>query len=190
MKSISRIIVLLLCLQALLVLFSWIGNAYGMRLHSPLSASGIRWAFSKLIPEISAPYLVWLLLLAAAYGVMRNAGFDFHPTTYRHRLAWRTAFALALLFAVSIIFLAFVPHAVLLNVVGRLYPSPFLSSIVPYSSVFIICVSMLYGSIVGKYHHFSDIISSLCKGISCFAPIIILYLISAALICSIAYVLP
>ena len=120
---------------------------------------------------------------------MRNAGFDFHPTTYRHRLAWRSAIALAIFFVISIICLAFVPHAVLLNIVGRLYPSPFLSSIVPYIAIFVICVSMVYGSIVGRYHHFTDIMSSLCKGISCFAPVIILYLIAATFVCSIIYVL-
>ncbi|MDO5447147.1 MAG: AbgT family transporter [Prevotellaceae bacterium] len=188
MKTLSKIILLLICFQALLILFSWIGDAYGMSVHSLLSASGTRWAFGKLTAAIATPYLVWLLIIGATYGIMVGAGYNFHPTTYRHRLAWRTVFALFILFVASIILLAFVPHAVLLNVAGSLYPSPFLSSIVPFCALFLIVASMLYGSIVGRYHNFSAVISALCKGISLFAPIIVLYLIVAIFVQSLIYV--
>ncbi len=57
--------------QLLLMLVSWIWSAAvpasGVR--SMLSSEGIRWFFGHFAEMLATPLLVWILLLAAAYGL-------------------------------------------------------------------------------------------------------------------------
>ena len=188
MRLLSRIIVVVVCLQLLLIFGSWIANAYGFEVQSLLSASGIRWTFGKMIGQTASSYLVWLLVIAFTYGVVRKANFNLHASDYRNRLAWRAVITMTILFIACIIMLAFVPHAVLRSVTGELFPSPFATSLVPFAAFFVLLTSVIYGCIVNSFKCISDVIFAMCNGITTFSPLIILYLLIADFVCSLLYV--
>lgn len=188
MKFVSRLTIAIVCLQVLLIFFSWIADAYGLNVQSLLSAAGIRWTLSSMVPLIATPYFIWLMLVALAFGIFREAGFTLKRSGYRNKLAWRVVFTIAILFVVCLILLGFVPHAVLLSVTGELFPLPFIVSLVPLCSMFVIVTSVAYGYITGGFMGLSSIVEALCNGIKSFAPAILLYLLIAELVCSLQYV--
>ena len=66
----------LAALQILLILVSWIVSSATQQtyVHSLLSSEGIRWFMGRFSENLATPVLVWLLVAAIAYGVLRTSG--------------------------------------------------------------------------------------------------------------------
>ena len=133
----SIIICLLVLAQLLLMLVSWIWSAAvpssGVR--SMLSSEGIRWFLGHFSEMLATPLLIWILLLAAAYGCVTASGlFSVHssPSTVQRSYRAQRARVMTGLFIIVylgiILLMTAVPHAVLLSADGSLWPSPFSSS--------------------------------------------------------------
>ncbi len=182
-KFISKIIFSLLVAQILLIFVSWVVDAMQWcEVNSLLSASGIRWVLSKYSDNMASPVLIWILLIACAYGAithnhlpctMYNADSD--TDSQPKHMARIVVIVLAAIILIAISLLAFLPHAILLSATGNLYPSPFSDSIIPVLCCSTIFLSWIYGSITGTITSIQSAFESLVSGIRAFAPIIVLY---------------
>ncbi|MDO4820188.1 MAG: AbgT family transporter [Prevotella sp.] len=188
-KLFSRLAFCLLLVQIVVILFSWIADAMQwLEISSLLSPSGIRWFLSRFTSNIASPMLVWLLLIACAYGALKGSVLHKDVDNNHKRLALTVCSVVTLFIVAGIIALAFIPHAPMLSITGRLFPSPFSDSIVPIICFSVILLSWLYGSVTDTLHTLSDAFSTLVLGVTRFAPLIIVYIFASQLIYSVIYV--
>ena len=183
---------LLVLAELLLVLLSWILSAAmpmsGVR--SMLSGEGIRWFLGHFADVLATPVLVWLLLLAMAYGSIRHCGIFEDRSSYRSRRAvWISALYLIIYIGV-VLLMAVVPHAVLLSATGNLWPSPFSASLVPVIAFGLLSMGVVYGVVAGTFLSFSDVYDSLVHGIRQSAPLLLFYILTAQLYYALRFVFP
>ena len=183
----------LLCLviviaETLLVILSWLLSALRLEgVRSLLSSEGIRWFFSSFNDLVASPVLVWLLLLMCALGCLQKSGVIpiFGRTkaiNFRDRLALYVAIAFLLIYAVIIILLTLMPHAILLSATGHLFPSAFSRSLVPIITFGICIFSVSFGLMAGVMRNVSDILQALSFGIAKGAPLMVFYLFAVQLV--------
>lgn len=179
MKRLYAYSVLMLVLaQLLLVLASWLlaaTNTEGVR--SLLSTEGVRWFFGNFTNMVASKWLVWLLLIAISGGCMWQSGLLTPRRGFRERLALRTTIVLLVLYIAVVLLLTTVPHAMLLSATGQLFPSPFSRALVPIIAFGLLFSSAVYGSVSGRFSTLSEFIDSLSYGISCAAPLYVLYVV-------------
>lgn len=182
-----------LCIaQVALVLASWLITAAMPEnfTHSLLSSEGIRWFFGRFTDNLSSHYLVWLLLASMAYGTVKNSGIlHFSMEEYRQRVAIRLVVVELVLFCAVILALTMVPHAILLNAMGGLFPSPFSKSIVPYVCFAVIVMSLSYGLMSERFHGLVSVFDAMTEGIKVASPLFLLYVLVVQLYSSIVYLL-
>ena len=194
-NKVKRAYIYLLCVMAVaevaLVLMSWLLSATmteGVR--SMLSGEGVRWFFGSFVHMMLSPWLVWLLLSAMALGCLWRSGLlniSIVPS-YRHRVALRTIFVVAVLYVAVIVSLTAVPHAVLLSATGQLVPSAFSRALVSIVTFGICLVSVVYGLMSGRFETLSDAVDSLSYGIAKAAPLFILYVFIVQFLHSLLFV--
>ena len=184
------LMLLLLIAEAVLILLSWILSAMRVDgIRSLLSGEGVRWFFGNFTSMIASPWLAWLLLLLVALGCLQKCGLIGRPhTSYRDRMALRFTFVFLVLYMVVIVWLAAVPHAVLLSSTGSLFPSPFSRSIVPVVCFGIILVSVSFGLVSGRSQTLADVLDALSYGCQKGAPLFIFYILLIELYESLRFV--
>ncbi len=180
----ATVALVLFLAEFLLVLASWIYSAAspmsGVR--SLLSGEGLRWLMGGFADMLATPLLVWLLLLAMAYGVLRQSRLlVFRNSTmltgYRQRRARLSAILLLLLIVGVVLLLTVIPHAVLLSATGSLWPSPFSYSLVPVVAFTVIAVSACYGLMAGTFSTLYDVYHALLDGLRRTAPLFVYYIL-------------
>ncbi len=180
-KIMAYIALALVVAQVLLVLTSWLITAAMPEVfdHSLLSAEGIRWFFGRFQDNLASPLLVWLLLASIALGALQKSGLShFDVSEYRQRIAMRLVVFELVIFLAIIMALTLVPHAILLNVMGGLYPSSFSMSIVPYICFVVMFVSVSFGVMSGKLKGMESVFGALTVGISRMSPIFVIYVLA------------
>ncbi len=191
-KVLPYIVLALFGAELLLMLLSWILSAAmpmsGVR--SMLSGEGIRWFLGHFAHVLATPVLVWLLLLAMAYGSIRHCGIFEDRSSYRSRRAlWLSALYLIIYIGV-VLLMAVMPHAVLLSATGDLWPSPFSASLVPLVAFGLLSMGVVYGVVAGTFLSFSDVYDALLHGIRQAAPLLLFYVLAAQLYYSLRFVFP
>ncbi|MBR0260061.1 MAG: AbgT family transporter [Prevotella sp.] len=187
--------------QQLLMLGSWLWSAAlplsGVR--SMLSEEGIRWFLGHFAESVASPVLVWLLLLAMAYGaVVRCRGprdtasphAALTENTYRASRARIIAAAFLVVYVGIVVLLTAVPHAVLLSASGLLWPSPFSASLVPLAAFGVLMAAILYGIVAGSFQSLADIYGALVYGLRQCAPLLPVYILLVQFLESLRFVLP
>ena len=185
----------LLSAEIVLIVLSWLITAAYPELYmrSLLSGEGIRWFLGHFVDNQTSSVLVWMILLAISIGSVVKSGLldtlkSIGHLGYRERLALRFIYCELVVFAVIILLLTSIPHAVLLNVTGKIYPSSFSDSIVPIVA-FILCVcSITFGSTTGKLSLTTGIFELLTHGIIKSAPLFVIYILMSELYHSICFV--
>ena len=180
----------LICLQIMLGIASWVLTAAMPEqfLRSLLSAEGIRWFFGNFVENVSTPVLVWLLLIALAYGALHSSGLlSFKRSEYRQRIALRLVLLEFVAFTLLMLALTIVPHAILLNVMGGLMDSSFSRSILPYICFAVVVMSISFGMMSDKLKNVGDIFHALSSGVGKAAPLFLLYVLAVQLYCSVMY---
>ena len=176
--------------QLLLMLVSWIWSAAvpasGVR--SMLSSEGIRWFFGHFAEMLATPLLVWILLLAAAYGCVVSSGLLRGQRAYRAQRARVVTMLFAVIYVGVVLLMTVVPHAVLLSADGSLWPSPFSSSLVPLVSFGIMAAALIYGTVSGSFLTLGHAVQSLVRGLQSAAPLLLLYILLAQLYYSLSFV--
>ena len=185
----------MLAVQLLLFLVSWLVAAMmpETAVHSLLSNEGIRWFFGSFVENVASPLLVWLLVIAMAWGVMADTRFfqdmsRLSSLPYRPKFAFQfVAFELAL-FVVVLVMTALVPHAPLLSVTGQLFPSSFSKSLVPIIAFCLIVMGVTYGLLSGKMKSLFDVFLSVSGGVRRVAPLVFVYVVAVELFYSFMFV--
>ena len=183
----------LLCLQIMLGIVSWVLTAAMPEqfLRSLLSAEGIRWFFGNFVENLCSPVLVWLLLIALAYGALHGSGLlCFERSEYRQRIALRLVLLELVVFTLVMLALTIVPHAILLNVMGGLIDSSFSRSILPYVCFSVIVMSISFGVMSDKMKSVGEVFHALSSGIGKAAPLFLIYVLAVQLYCSVVYLFP
>lgn len=166
-RSLPYIALTLAVGELLLVLGSWILSAAlpmsGIR--SMLSGEGIRFFLGHFADLLATPLLVWLLLLAMAYGVVLRSGIISGARSFRSSRARLIALLFAAAYLAVVLSMALVPHAVLLSASGTLWPSPFSASLVPLTAFGLAMVAAVYGIVAGTITSLADIYESFVDGL-------------------------
>lgn len=166
-RSLPYIALTLAVGELLLVLGSWILSAAlpmsGIR--SMLSGEGIRFFLGHFADLLATPLLVWLLLLAMAYGVVLRSGVISGARSFRSSRARLIALLFAVAYLAVVLLMALVPHAVLLSASGTLWPSPFSASLVPLTAFGLAMVAAVYGIVAGTITSLADIYESFVDGL-------------------------
>ncbi len=195
-RILSIAVILVIVSQILLFLVSWLITAASPETNarSLLGSEGLRWFFGRFVDNVATPPLVWIIILAMAYGALHESKIMdmLHKKrdlwTYRQSFAFKIVIAELIAFFALVAVLAFVPHAELLSATGMLFPSPFSNSLVPIIGVSFAVASISFGLLVGSFRSVADVVDALLKGICKAAPLILLYVICAELFFSIDYV--
>lgn len=191
-KAVGYIALALVLALLVLVLVSWLLSATtGDNVRSLLSSEGIRFFFGGFVGMLQKPQLVWLLLLAMAWGGLRASGLlDIFssPIGYRRRQALFLLLGILAVYVFVVVLLSMIPHAVLLSTTGRLWPSAFSRALVPLVSFGIILLSTVYGLVSRRFLSIADIFQSLSDGIVAAAPLFVLYVLFVQLYESLRFV--
>ena len=195
--------IILLLMQTLLALFSWVAESVfpQLGLRSLLSGDGIRWTLGHFSNHVSTPLLLWVILVASGVEVMKESGLwqllcmllsrkvRRSQLSYRERFAFQMVIVIILVSLAVVFLLTCLPEAVLLSVTGSLLDGIFLSSLVPLLFIIVCAMSLVYGYFGGKTPTTDSMFASLHKGISDAAPLILLYVMAAVLWYSFIFVL-
>ena len=185
-----------LLLQVLLFVVSWLIAAAmpDNTVRSLLGNEGIRWFFGSFVSNVATKPLVWMLVVAMAWGTIAESGITraflkrTKPLAYRQRFALRAVIVELLIAVVIILLLAFVPNAPLRSVTGQLFPSSFSRSLIPILAFCTIVMAATYGLLSGAMRGIVDVFNALVEGIRRFIPLFILYVAVVQLFFSIIYV--
>lgn len=176
--------------QVLLILASWLLTAAmpDSFSRSLLSAGGIRWFFGRFVDNIESPLLVWLLLLSFVYGVVDHSGIlHYKASEYRQRIAMRLALFEGIFFILLMLVLVMAPHAILLNVMGGLFPSSFSASLVPYCCFSLMVMSVSYGVMSDRMKNVVSVYEAIVSGTGKSGGLLLIYVIAAQLYHSIIF---
>lgn len=191
-KVVAYLALALAFLLLLLILASWLITAAMPEVFSRslLSAEGIRWFFGQFSSNLASPLLVWLLLASVAYGAVCESGIrQINRAEYRQRIAFRLVLLELCGFLAIILLLTMKPHAILLNVMGGLFPSSFSRSIIPYVCFSVVVMSISYGVLSCRLKTVEDVFRILTAGIRSCAPLFLLYILASQLYYSVEYIL-
>lgn len=178
--------------QILLMLTSWLLTAAmpDVFVRSLLSAEGIRWFLGQFQSNMASPLLVWLVLCSIAHGAYRRSGIShYNHHEYRQRFAMGVACFGFVLLLLIMLALTLLPHAILLNVMGGLFPSSFTQCIIPYCAFVCTVVCCSFGVMSGKMKGVVGIFEALTSGIAWGAPSFVLYILAAQLYYSLSFLL-
>ena len=197
-KFFSLSIFLLCTAEIILVFFSWIISSIypESNVHSLLGSEGIRWLLGSYTDNLCRTPLIYLLLVAMAYGMYKRSGIQQCikkylkgvRLSYRERLSF-IFIAIEIIMTISIIILlTCIPHALLLSVSGDLFPSSFSKSLVPMASMLLLLIGTTSGIILGKMRSINEWGNAMSDGLRDFSPFVLLYLFIMQFACTIKFV--
>ena len=173
-KIVANLALSLVLALVALILLSWLMSATmteGVR--SLLSSEGIRWFFGHFSDMMLRPQLVWLLVMAMAWGAFKQSGM----TLAIGRKMRMFLLILLSLYVGVILLLTIIPHAVLLSATGTLWPSPFSRALIPIVAFGVTMLSIVYGLLTGSFRSLSAVCQALSWGIGSCAPLFLLYIL-------------
>ena len=182
--------------QLLLFLVSWliVAASPGNTIRSLLSSEGFRWFFGSFVNNVTTPPLAWIIVMAMAYGAIRDSAIlkiwrkGRGEWTYRQTFAFRIVLVQIFAYVLFIALVAFIPHAPLLSATGSLQHSSFLHSIIPVTAAAMTLAAGTFGMLTATMRSIVDVVKSLVRGVARAALLIVLYIFAAELYFSIAYV--
>ena len=159
-KIISWMALSVLILQIILFILSWIVTATNpdLKVRSLLSGEGVRWFIGAYVDK------------------------------FRERLAIRFVSIELVLFIIVLFLLTCVPHAVLLNVAGNIYPGSLSMGFVALLSFVLCTFAITYYNVVANRISLSGIFGLLTAGVSSASPFFVLFLLVSCLYHSICFV--
>ena len=188
----------LAALQILLILVSWIISSATQQtyVHSLLSSEGIRWFMGRFSENLATPVLVWMLVIAFAYGVFRTSGLAeaiadlIHGKrpSYRQRFALTISTVLLVIILAVVFYLTCTSHAVLLSATGTLFPSSFSRALIPIAAFTVTVISIVYGLLSTHFLSWHQVFQGMTEGIRQTLPLWVVYVFAALLIQSLLYV--
>lgn len=198
-RWLALVAVALAAMELLVVLGSWMVAAAWPELpvRSLISLDGVRWLFGAFVSSVSTPLLVWLVVLSMGAGAVADSGLAsaIRRRAKGERLAYRERTGLALVAAewgvaaLLLVLMTCLPHALLLNAMGHLYPSAFSASAVPVLAFALLTGALTYGAASGTLATLSSAYHAATAGLSRFAPVFPVYVLAAHLAATLRYAL-
>lgn len=155
--------------------------------------------FGTFVANLSSPLLVWIIIADIAWGMCLRSGFAHSiGLLFSHRRnlldtqmksGLRAAVGLLAVEIAVVLLLTLPPHAILLSVTGRLFPSSFSVSIVPILAFMGVTLSVSYGLFGGTLHNYKDVVRCACHDGLPLKVLLVLYVLAVELYYSIVYVL-
>lgn len=174
------------------VLVSWLLTAAMPEsfTHSLTSPEGIRWFTGHFVDHLTSAWLVWLVLISISIGVVKQSRvLRFDHTQYRQRTALRLMLFELVFFVGILLALTLMPHAILLNAVGTLFPGPFSQSLIPYICFSVVVMSMSYGIMSESIKGICQVYDAMNQGIRLLSPCFLFYILVMQLYTSVLYVM-
>ena len=174
------------------VLVSWLLTAAMPEsfTHSLTSPEGIRWFTGHFVDHLTSAWLVWLVLISISIGVVKQSRvLHFDHTQYRQRTALRLMLFELVFFVGILLALTLMPHAILLNAVGTLFPGPFSQSLIPYICFSGVVMSMSYGIMSESIKGICQVYDAMNQGIRLLSPCFLFYILVMQLYTSVLYVM-
>ena len=174
------------------VLVSWLLTAAMPEsfTHSLTSPEGIRWFTGHFVDHLTSAWLVWLVLISISIGVVKQSRvLHFDHTQYRQRTALRLMLFELVFFVGILLALTLMPHAILLNAVGTLFPGPFTQSLIPYICFSVVVMSMSYGIMSESIKGICQVYDAMNQGIRLLSPCFLFYILVMQLYTSVLYVM-
>lgn len=178
--------------EVVVILVSWLLTAAMPEsfTHSLTSPEGIRWFMSHFVDHLTSVWLVWLVLISITIGVVKQSRvLHFDHTQYRQRTALRLMLIELCISAGIMLALTLLPHAILLNAVGTLFPGPFTHSLIPYICFSVMVMGMSYGIMSESIKGISQVYDAMNQGIRLLSPCFLFYILVMQLYTSILYVM-
>lgn len=178
--------------EVVVILVSWLLTAAMPEsfTHSLTSPEGIRWFMGHFVDLLTSVWLVWLVLISITIGVVKQSRvLHFDHTQYRQRTALRLMLIELCISAGIILALTLLPHAILLNAVGTLFPGPFTHSLIPYICFSVMVMGMSYGIMSESIKGISQVYDAMNQGIRLLSPCFLFYILVMQLYTSILYVM-
>ena len=198
----TYILILIIVLGGVFIIGAWIVSAVfpEYQIRSVLGNDGIRWLLGHFTDNLCTPLLVWIVLLALAFGCMERSGLlsdlskaftDRGYTNFGFRSRIGMVIVAVELFVVIFVMalLSVVPHAVLLSVDGTLFPSSFSDSLVSVLSLTLVLCATTYGITTNRFRSVKSWGESLACGVGRCSMIIAVYLAAAELYAIIRFVI-
>lgn len=163
---------LLLLVMLLLAIFSWIGSVYGMQVQNLLSADGIRWSVSQVLPNFQQSPWAEILLGMMAVSVLVESDFlstilptfrtkqPHHRRSLKQRRALLLAMLMILLGLVALAALTFLPQAILLSAFGTFDGSSLQAGIYPIILFLLTLAAITYGFAAGRFFTLAHIVNA------------------------------
>lgn len=178
--------------EVVVILVSWLLTAAMPEsfTHSLTSPEGIRWFMGHFVDHLISVWLVWLVLISITIGVVKQSRvLHFDHTQYRQRTALRLMLIELCISTGIMLALTLLPHAILLNAVGTLFPGPFTHSLIPYICFSVMVMSMSYGIMSESIKGISQVYDAMNQGIRLLSPCFLFYILVMQLYTSILYVM-
>lgn len=178
--------------EVVVILVSWLLTAAMPEsfTHSLTSPEGIRWFMGHFGDHLTSVWLVWLVLISITIGVVKQSRvLHFDHTQYRQRTALRLMLIELCISAGIMLALTLLPHAILLNAVGTLFPGPFTHSLIPYICFSVMVMGMSYGIMSESIKGISQVYDAMNQGIRLLSPCFLFYILVMQLYTSILYVM-
>lgn len=184
---------------AVLTIFSWLGNAYGLLLPDGsiipniLSQEGIRWMIRHSIDNITCAPLAEALLALIAIGALRSSGLWSSLTHREARALYHSRhalhIALFLFFAlITLVIISICPGGNLLSVTGHIARGPFASGWIFLTALAISIPSIVFGLMSRKWKSRGELFAGVSSEITSCADYFVVLVVASQLTAAARYI--
>lgn len=197
---IAYTVVSLTALEIVIVIVSWLVPAiYPYSDMRPLlSSEGVRFLVGRLLSGMSLPPLLWIILSAMSWGLLRASGLlesvmslmrGHSAPPFAIRLSLYAAAAVVVVALIVIGMMTLAPGAILLSATGGIWASSFLYGLIPVIALTVAVAAAAYGSFSSRLSGATSFLDAMTAGLRSASPLIVLYVFMMQFLISLLYVL-
>lgn len=160
-KRMHYLLVVVMTMQLLLCLVSWIMGIYVDGVKGLLTSQGIRWFVSSTMTNFHSVPFAEIICGLMVFSALRESGlfkFRFRKMSLKQRRAMLTTVVFASSFVCLFLILLLFPHSVLLSALGTLSESPFAKGAYGIVLTFLLMIANVYGYTSGRFVSLHDFV--------------------------------
>ncbi len=179
--------------EALLMLFSWVVSVLfpSLPVNSLLGERGLRFLLSGYAGNASAAFFFYVMFASVCIGVFVKSGMpakiaSFKTCGYNERLAVTVFFVSIAAALVFCLFLAFLPHSLLLGLDGKILSSTFLKAVLLVFGIVLAAAGSILLFLGGNTC--KDAVEAFSCGFKAMAPFVVLLFLAGRFLASLLFV--
>lgn len=184
----SWTIIVLTVSAVILMLFSWLGNLYGLDIQNLLSFDGIRWFLRSSLNQTQQMFpILSLLILSMGLGVCYRSGWltilryalmnKLQLLSYKQRWSLHISLFVGVIYLLIILCGVLSPNWNLLSITGSIHESPLIEGFPIWFSLGCMLVSSIYGWLGGNFRNIHEMSEGMIDGVRMTAPYLVLFYI-------------